>query len=388
MFQVGSFFILHSSFPFMLLTKTFVHTFYRQNALGLAVVGLVAGGFMRYEEHSTMAQAAAASPFLLGLYGLLWAAYTLLTARFVVHQIGTYVVLLHLRLFANWRRWRALGLVQAKLLLPVIGYGLFVCRIARQTQQAWAIWAVLGTLLVLTALPLAWYDYALRHPHPVRPWAGWLAGLRRRYQTPYLLFGLRHLLVNVATVFWRTKIGTSLVWLGILKLYATDQYQINLLRTPDYDLRLIGLGALLVGLGHASLVYELYGFEHQRLLLYRNMPVSNWVRWRRYAAQFGLLLLPETALFLVNLPVNEPIWLSAAGLVFGVSLMVLQQGLFLRLHRPLARSLPHLYILLIAYFLLIMFRVPLWILAGLTFATAWLLFRRYYWQAAWVEEEP
>jgi hypothetical protein len=369
-----------------MLTKTLVYTFYRQNALGLAVAGLVAGGFMRYEEHSAMAQAAVVSPFLLAQYGLLWAVYTLLTARFVVHQLGTYDVLLHLRLFPNGRRWGALVLVQAKLLLPVIGYGLFVCRIASQTQQAWAIWAVLGTLVGLVASPLIWYDYALRHPHPVRPWAGWLAGLRRRVYTPYLLFGLRHLLANVATIFWRTKVATSLAWFGILKLYATDHYQINLLRTPDYDLRLIGLGTLLVGLGQAALVYELYSFEHQRLALYRTMPVANGVRWGRYVVQFGLLLLPETALFLGNLPVNEPLWLSAAGLVFGVSLMALQQGLFLRLHRPLARSLPHLYILLTGYFLLIMFRVPLWTLAGLTFAAAWLLFRRYYWQSAWVEE--
>jgi hypothetical protein len=370
-----------------MLTKTFVYSFYRQNALGLAVVGLVAGGFMRYEEHSAMAQAAAASPFLLALYGLLWAAYTLLTARFVVHQIGTYDVLLHLRLFPTWRRWGALGLVQAKLLLPVIAYAIFMSREASKVQQPWVGWAVLGTLGLLITGSLLSYDYALRHPHPVRPWAGWLAGLRRRYHTPYLLFGLRHLLANFATVFWRTKIASSLVWLGILKLYATDHYQINLMRTPDYDLRLIGLGALLVGLGHASVLYELYAFEHQRLALYRNMPVAGWVRWGRYVAQFGLLLLPETVLFLANLPVNEPIWLSVWALVFGLSLMAVQQGLFLRLHRPLGRSLPHLYILLTAYFLLIMFRVPLWALAGLNLLAAAALFRRYYGQSAWVEEQ-
>lgn len=374
---------------YKVLTKTLVAPFYRQNALAFAMVLLVAGGFMRSDDHIALAREAVRSPFLLSMYVLLWTLYSLFATRFAGQQIHRYDVLLHLRLYPAWRRWWALWRIQLELLAPIILYGLLVGRfgwVGGQQQMAVVLITVMGLVLFLLSTgTLGWYEYVLRHPHPVRPWAGWLGTLRRRFQTPYLLFGIQHLMANMATVFWRTKIATSLVWLGILKLYATDQYQINLFRTPDYDLRLIGLGGLIIGLSQASLIYELYRFEQDRLMLYRNMPVSDWVRWFRYVGQFALLLLPETLLFFYHLPVGEPVWSSVGALVFAVSLPVLLYGLFLRVPRQLGGSLPHLYILMIAYFLLIMFRVPLWLLAGGTFAAAGWLFKRYYWQSAWQE---
>ncbi|MEZ0608770.1 hypothetical protein ACAW74_09650 [Fibrella sp. WM1] len=368
------------------LSKTLVTPFYRQNALAFAMVLLVAGGFMRNDDHIALAQEAVRTPFLLAGYGLIWLLYSLFATRFAVSQIHRYDVLLLLRLIPRPRRLWGLWRIQISLLLPVIAYGLFVCWVGWKQQLPATVAVVLGGLLLLSLGTLAWYEYALRHPHPVGLLAGWSGTLRRRFQTPYWLFGIRHLLANVATVFWRTKIATSLVWLGILKLYATDHYQINLFRTPDYDLRLIGLGGLIVGLSQAALVYELYRFEHERLRLYRNMPVSDWVRWARYVGQFALLLLPEVLLFFYHLPVGEPVWWSVGALAFAISLPALLYGLFLRVPRHFERNLPHLYILMITYFLLIMFRIPLWLLAGTNFAAAGWLFWRYYWQSSWKEE--
>lgn len=371
---------------YTILTKTLVYPFYRQNAGLLWITGLLAVGFMRESDHIALATYAVSSIGVLGLYVAIWLAYMLLATRFAVSMINRYDLLLHLRLFSAPGRWVSLGVVQLMLMIPALGYAWFVGRIAMDERQLWAI-AVLGvSLSTIWAGGLAWYEYALHHPNPVSRWAAWVNRLRRYVRTPYALFFLRHLLHREATLFWRVKLGTGLVWIGILKLYATDHYQINLFRTPDYDLRLIGLGALLVGLGHATVVYEHYRFEHRWLSVYRNVPVANWRRWAGYVGQFGLLLLPEALLLLYHLPADQPMWRSLGAWAFGVSLLSLQHGLLLRVHRTPDRTMTYLYIMLIAYFLLIMFRIPLWGLAGMNLLASGWLFRRFYWASAWGEE--
>ncbi|XWW47735.1 hypothetical protein JYG30_09930 [Fibrella sp. USSR17] len=371
---------------YTVLTKTLVYPFYRQQAGLLWMVGLLAGGFMRGSDHIALATYAVSSVVVLGLYVAVWLAYTLLATRFAVSMISRYDVLLHLRLFPAVGRWAGLGVTQLMLMGPALAYALFVGRVALQEKQVWAVGALAGSLLLIWAGSLFWYEYALRHPNPVSRWAVWGNRLRRYVHTPYGLFYLRHLVNQEATLFWRTKLGTGLVWIGILKLYATDHYRINLFRTPDYDLRLIGLGALLVGLGHATVVYEHYRFEHRWLSIYRNMPMPNWQRWANYAGQFALLLLPEVLLLLYHLPTDQPLWQSLGAWAFGVSLLSLQHGLLLRVHRTPDRTMTYLYIMLIIYFLLVMFRIPIWALAVVNLLASGWLFRQYYWTSAWEGE--
>ena len=341
---------------------------------------------MRGSDHIALATYAVSSVMVLAVYVVIWLVYTLLATRFAVSMINRYDVLLHIRLFSFINRWIGLGLVQLVLMGPALAYALFVARIAMQEGQMWAIVALGTSLFLIWAGGVAWYEYALRHPNPVSRWAAWVNRLRRHVRTPYALFYLRHLLNEEATLFWRTKLGTGLVWIGILKLYATDHYQINLFRTPDYDLRLIGLGALLVGIGHATVIYEHYKFEHRWLSIYRNVPVPDWQRWTGYLGQFALLLLPEVLLLLYHLPTDQSLWRSLGAWAFGVSLLSLQHGLLLRVHRTPDRTMTYLYIMLIVYFLLIMFRVPLWALASANLLASDWLFRRYYWTSAWEGE--
>ncbi|RYF72303.1 MAG: hypothetical protein EOO39_12400 [Cytophagaceae bacterium] len=369
-----------------MLAKTLVYPFYRQNAGLLWVAGLLAGGFMRSSDHVALATYAVSSLLVLSIYIAIWLLYALLATRFAVSMVNRYDVLLHLRLFPVISRWAGLGIAQLLLMGPALGYAWFVGRIAAQEKQVWAIATISGSLLLIWAAGLLWYEYALRHPNPVSRWAAWVNKIRRYVRTPYGLFYLRYLLNEQATLFWRTKLGTGLVWIGILKLYATDHYQINLFRTPDYDLRLIGLGGLLVGLGHATVVYEQYRFEHQWLSIYRNMPVADWRRWAGYVGQFALLLLPEALLLLYHLPADQPMWRTIGAWAFSVSLLSLQQGLLFRVHRTPDRSMTVVYIMLIAYFLFVMFRIPLWGLATANLLASGWLFRRYYWTSAWEGE--
>lgn len=368
-----------------MLTKTVIIPYYRANAGLLTVVAVIAGSFMRAQEHIALATYAVHSGGLLLWYFGLWALYMAFATRYGCGVFRTYDLLQHLRLFPAPKRWWALMQMQAALLLPVIAYALFVVKTAVDEKQSWAIYATGMAIVLLIISPLPAYEYVLRHPNPV----GWLAGvgsaLRRKFTTPYGLFFVRYLLKSQPFLLATTKIGTCLAWVALFRLYATDHAHINFLRTPDYDIRLLGLAALIVGLSHASIVYAHYQFEHQYLTLYRNMPVSTRQRWFRYVGQFALLLLPEFLLMLREWPVSQPVGAVLAVWIFAMSLLSLQHGLLLRLHRQIRETMTYLYIMLIAYFLLIMFRVPLWFIGGATLAAAGWLFSRYYWRSAWEE---
>ena len=368
-----------------ILSKTVIIPYYRANAGLLTVVAVITGSFMRAQEHIALATYAVHSGVMLLGYIGLWAVYTAFATRYGCGVFRAYDLLQHMRLFPAPKRLFGLVQMQSALALPMLVYALFVVKIAVDEAQFWAVYIIFLALITLLTSPLPVYEYVLQHPNPV----SWLAGVgsafRRKITTPYGLFFGRYLLKNQPLLVATTKIGTCLAWVALFRLYATDHAHINFLRTPDYDVRLLGLAALIVGLSHASIVYAHYQFEHQYLSLYRNMPASTRQRWFRYVGQFAFLLLPEFLLMLREWPVDQPVWAVLAVWVFAVSLLSLQHGLLLRVHRPLNQTMTYLYILLIAYFLLIMFRVPIWLIAGATLGASVVLFGRYYWRSAWVD---
>ena len=366
-----------------ILSKTVIIPYYRANAGLLTVVAVIAGSFMRAQEHIALATYAVHSGVMLLGYIGIWAVYTAFAARYACGVFRTYDLLQHLRLFPAPKRWWGLVQMQAALALPIIGYALFVVKTAINEGQSWAIYTTCFAVILLLISPLPVYEYVLRHPNPVSWLAGVGSALRRRFTTPYGLFFVRYLLQQQPFLVASTKFGTCLAWVALFRLYATDHAHINFLRTPDYDVRLLGLAALIVGLTHASILYAHYQFEHLYLALYRNMPVSNTQRWLRYVVQFALLLLPEALLMVREWPVDQPVWAVLSVWIFAVNLLSLQHGLLLRVHRPLNQTMTYLYILLIAYFLLVMFRVPIWLIGGATLGVSSWLFGKYYWRSAW-----
>ncbi len=366
----------------LVLVKTLVYTFYRRNALGLGVVFFLAAGFLRAGDHIALATAAVTSPLVLAGYLLLWAGYTALATASAFGSIRTYDVLLHWRLFPATKRLWAMVRVQVLLLQPVLVYALFVAWVGWQERQFWAVGVISVAGLAGLAGGLLAYEYALRNPHPPGLWARWTAQVRWRGTTPFGLFWFRDVWANDWLMLLRTKAATCFLWLGVLALYRLDHAPNAYGRTPDYDLRLLGLGTLLLGLGHAALVYRHYQFEQRWLALYRNLPVSTLSRWGRGLGQFAGLLLPELLLLLRNLPPDLTVWQSVSSWIFGLSLLAVVQALLLRTHRPLEQLMPVVFWLLVGYFLLVMYHVPLWLLAGLNLTLSGSLFARVYWQSA------
>ncbi|OIN56496.1 hypothetical protein [Arsenicibacter rosenii] len=355
------------------LTRTIVKPFYEQNAGLLAVVFLIAGSFLRAIEHITLAEVAIRTHFVLAIYIGIWAIYGFHTTRFAARVLHDEPFLHHLRLIPVPTQWLVLVLTQLQLLLPVLVYAGFVATMAINAGIWLSLTVILLAIAALATWPLIWYTRILRNPATER-FSGKLGSwFSQRFTTPYLFFFLRYLLSRQPVLLLLTKTGTLLVLLGLAALYPTD----------DYDLRLFGLGGLLAALAHITIVYRLYQFEHESLVLYRNLPVSILRRLLRYMIQIAVLLLPEAILLVRYRPHDQSLTAMLSIWAFALSLTLLEFSLLFKRHRLPDELFPALFWLLIGGFFAIMYQLPVWLLAGSGWLTASILFIRYYPQSVW-----
>lgn len=355
------------------LTKTIVGQFYRQNAGLLAVVFFFAGSFLRSIEHIALAQIASHSLFVLGLYIVIWVVYAFHATRFAIRMIRQYDVLYQLRLIPVKTRLISLYITQLQLLIPVLAYAGFVLAISIQENTTQSSILLIISVILISIIPLSWIEYVLRHPNPESALGSLATKFSHRFTTPYGLFFLRYLVQRQLVLLLLTKAGTVVVILGVLLLYPTD----------DYDIRLLALGVLVAAVGHAALLYQLYQFEHERLALYRNLPISTLQRLLRYVLLVSCIFLPEGIVLIRYAPAELSAVDIASVWTFGHSLLLLQLAMLLKHHRPLDRFLPIIYWVIISGFFLIMYQLPLWGLAmAIWIISGWLTIK-YYWQSAW-----
>ncbi len=355
------------------LTKTIVKPFYRQNAGLLTVVFLIAGSFLRAIEHITLAEVAVHTHFVLAIYVGIWTMYSFHCTRFAARVLNDEPILHHLRLIPRPTQWFVLAFSQLQLLLPVLVYAGFVAVIAVRAPVWISVAAIFMAIVVLATWPLLWYTRILRNPDTARL-SGTLGNwFNQRFTTPYLFFFLRYLLSRQPVLLFLTKTGTLMVLLGLAALYPTD----------DYDLRLFSLGGLVTALAHTAIVYQLYQFEHEALLLYRNLPIPMFRRLLSYMIQFALLLIPEAILLIRYAPADQPLTAMLSVWTFTHSLVMVQFGLLFRRHRLPDELLPVLFWLLIGGFFAIMYQLPVWLLSIPGWLTASGLFIRFYPRSVW-----
>ncbi|MGA0556364.1 hypothetical protein ACO2Q8_06930 [Larkinella sp. VNQ87] len=353
--------------------KVIVRQFYLQNT-GLFMVGLMVGfGFLSSNEHIALATYALHDWFFLSGYFALWLLYTVYVLRFSIQVLQTTDLLQLFRLLPTTQRLFLLYLLYLQLLLPVIAYAGFVGWVGSQRGTTTANTVVALVVLLLTVIPLPFAERALHRPNPEPFTSGLGAWIRQRLTTPYVFFYIRYLFREQAATLFLTKTGSCLVTIGLLAIYPTD----------DYDIRLLSLGALLSGVFHAGLVYELYHFEATQLFLLRNLPVALSKRWVTYIGISGLLLSPEVILLLFRHPNDVSTWEALGVGAFALSLLLLQYTLLLFRHQDRDRFMARLFWPTIVYFFLIMYQLPIWALAFMSCIAATTLFMRYFYRSSW-----
>jgi hypothetical protein len=353
------------------LNKTLVVEFYLQNAGFLFLVILFGFGFLRPEDHIALMRYVFASPFLLVLLWTIWGLYHLKILWFVQKRLGlpSHSFLYNLVLINRVERWILLFLAQVSIWLPVLMYAAFVGYYAWQFGQHVAVIATAIFLAIMPLTALGIYEYRLFRPNPDKRLNVVNTYFNQQFTKPYCSFFLLHLFKVEAVSFFLTKAFTVGTLIGLCLLYPTD----------DYDQRLLSLGALLVGVAHASMLLNLYQFEHLQLPILRNLPLIHSQRLGQYTLLFMLLLLPETVVLLRYLPVELSYGYALQWWAFALSICSIIFGRFLQKHYVVDDLLRHSFYFFIAGFFAIMFRTPIYIITiGNFIIGIWLFVRFYY----------
>jgi hypothetical protein len=363
-----------------ILYRTLVVEYYRQNVGFLFLIAMFAFGILRPEDHVALSAYVFDSPLLLSLLFAIWGLYHLKLVGFVRQRLGweEYEILYQLVLIPKWTRWLLLFAMQFMLWLPIVGYAVFVAY--RGGWQEGQYEAVFGTAVFVGVLPLTgvWaYEYRLARPNPDSKLGKVATYFNRRFSKPLVSYFLLYVFKKEPMLLLLTKLFTVGVLVGVCRLYPTD----------DYDERLLSLGALVAGLGHATMLLHLYEFEHLQMPFLRNLPLPLIRRMGHYIALFCLLLLPESVLLLRNLPDGVGYGYALQNGLLMLSLLGLIFSRFLQTHALMEDLLRQGFYVFVVFFFLIMFRVPPWALAAVVAAVSVGLFFRFYYRSEYLYKE-
>ena len=288
------------------LHRLLVLPFYVRNAGTFAVVFYFAFGFMRPMDHEALIAATLGSPFLLALFLVVWALYTVRTVSFIRGQLTApeHLFLQTFQLMPARTRWLYWLVLSTELLTPVILYAGWMVVRAVKSQQWGSLVVIVGTVVALIVAGASGADYRLRHPAPDA-----LRLPRLNRTLPYELFFPTYWLRQEPLSLLLTKLISCGLLVGICRLYPTD----------DYDQRLLLIGLMLTIITHSQVGQQLHTFEQRYLLLLANMPFSVARRFGQYVLTYGLLWLPEGLILLRNCPANVSfayvggLWLTGWG---------------------------------------------------------------------------
>lgn len=356
-----------------ILSLTITKEYYRQNAVFIFAVMMFTFGFLRSSEHITIIKLVLKLPSMLALTFLVWALHTVKVILFALRMFEAKPneFLYHLRLFPAPKRYLALGLMQFNLIQLTFLYSLWMIKIGIEEKQFLATLIISCFNIIFIIVGIIVYEYRIKHPNVVRTSPKPIQNLLGRLRTPPYLFFIRYLFSKQPVLMLLSKLFTCFILAGMCGLYPTDAY----------DERLLALGGLFVATGHTVICQQFFFYENQFLSFSRNLPLSSQQRLLSYALTYSLLLIPELIVLLRNLP-EDVSYLFALQLIIFVLSMV-----FLNHHTQYINNvsddayLQRLFFTGILFLLLIMFKIPVILMALVNFSLAIFVFHKNYYQS-------
>lgn len=283
------------------LTKALVSEFYKANAgFFLVSIGLIFG-FLKTPQQIDIATALAFSPVYYLAPLAIWMLYGLKTLSFCKNLLHTdaYRFLSYIDLLSYPQRLQLIFYIQALLLAPVLGYGLFLTVIALQLHQWTSVaWCLLGNGLVL-AVTAHWLHQILispTDPNRVSKARYWFNLLPK---TRSMLF-IHHLLNRQTILLLGTKLISLVVLIGFIMIYDME----------GTDNRFISLGLLLSAGINAIFSFRLRDYEQETLGIFNNLPITTNSWFFTSLLTFSWLCLPELLILYTNsLSTVSPVFL-------------------------------------------------------------------------------
>ncbi|MFY7912851.1 MAG: hypothetical protein ACOVO2_25000 [Emticicia sp.] len=356
-----------------ILSLTITKEYYRQNAIFIFAVMMFSFGFLRANEHITIIKLVLKLPSMLALTFLVWALHTIKVMLFALRmfEAKSNEFLYNIRLFSAPKRYLALGLMQFNLIQLTFLYSLWMIKIGIEEKQFLATLSIICFNIIFILVGIIVYEYRIKHPNVVRATAKPIQNLLSRFRTPSYLFFIRYLFAKQPVLLLLSKLFSCFMLIGVCGLYPTDAY----------DERLLALGGLFAAAGHSVFCQQFYYYENQFLSLSRNLPLSSQQRLLGYLLTYSLLLIPELIVLLRNLP-------EGVSYLFALQLIILILSMiFLNHHTQYINNvsndayLQRLFFAGILFLLLIMFKIPVILMALVNFLLAIFVFHKNYYKS-------
>ncbi|NIJ53186.1 hypothetical protein [Dyadobacter arcticus] len=346
-----------------------VSAFFRQRA-GMFFVFLgILFGFLSGAEHHAFAVF-----FLTGSYGMaylfgIWLAYTILCAQFLIQtwKLPTYTFVYNARIWPAEIRLIRFALLALGFLQPILFYGIYLISISVQDKILSRLWPVIPFYLFFIFSIAFIAEWRVRNP------VLYVAKTNNSFfKSPFprpvswLYWAIEWMFREKGITMLAGKLGAVLVSVGTMLYYSTD----------NYDIRLPAVGLSLAYMLNLGISYEFFKWESQVWLWGRSMPVSNARRFLRILAFHAIIILPETLAAMRNGPLNfvEIIQLY----LLGLALITLSHLFFYRKNGIQEDSMGAYLFGFIGLTLLILYKIPLLMIAGAAIVFSFFVFPKWY----------
>ena len=363
---------------FSILQRVLVREFYRANAgLFFLVIGIGAG-FMRSNEHIALAEFFSASPTLMLIPILVWVIYTLNVMKFNLDILKRKEneFIFHVTLLPPSQKWVVFFTTLFYQLLPAILYGIFLMAFAVKNNIMDTLVMIITSLLLLIFIGSFGLSHALHNPNQEKKTGALAKFLNVSITKPYSLFFPEWIARREPLMLFGTKIFSCLILLGVTQLYKTDVY----------DLRLLGLGITVAFSAQVVLVWEIHRFDNFHFSLNRNLPISFTHRLLYFFCTLLILIIPELGMMIKNFPIGFRIWDIISSILFALSIPVFFYGLLYLKDRDQEKFMPFVFFFAISWILLVLFKIPLWIIASTNFAVGLICWKKFYYSFEYISK--
>ncbi len=350
-----------------ILIKTIVKEFYKENAGFFLVVLGLGFGFLKTPQHMDIASALAFRPIYYLIPMVLWVLYAFKTLSFFnrIKRLPQNRFLTDVNGLENKRLKPLVVFIQLLLLIPILGYGVFMMVIAADLQQTYSVLILVAfnsLLLMITA------HFLFRQlVKPIDPKTSNYAGHRLGIMPKtYSFLPIHHLFQRHSISLILTKLFSIGLILGATAIFNME----------SVDLRYLALGTLLSSAVHANFSYRHYEFETNSLLLYRNLPMPKVKRFGKNVLTYTILSIPEFLVFFGNniQHVNIVDLLQIALLIPAIS--VLHYAMIKHMRFDLESYFKYVFFLTAFFFFVILGNVPIYLIEIILIAAALILTSR------------
>lgn len=353
----------------MMLKPSILNPYYRQNVGFYLLIFLSAFGFMRLEEHKQLSAMFMARLDLLLFAGLAWTLHVAKTSFFVhkTLQLPSHLFLRDFTLLPKFQQFKELAKLQFNLNLPFFAYAIFMLGMGIKNQLYTGIACVLCMLIVLFVLPVFFLQYRFQNFISNKSDSKTTLSRQLWPQSEFFWY-LRFLLSQDPLLFFSTKLFSFLIIMGLALLYPTD----------DYDYRLVYLSVFFAGIGQFAVGRKFGEYLSEKVWFMRNLPMTASYKLFFLAANAFILCLFEVLILFRYRPegVSLVYTLGAVLLMFAFQFFWLAIVNFPKAFGE--RFSQRIYIATAIFMLLIMYKVPVAILAAFLLIVGGVVYLRFY----------